>query len=591
MKCSIFTACVLFFVSAFGASVSTVHNSCRCIPGESCWPSAKVWQNLAKEMTGKLVMPISPVAACHKDVKSAACQAALRKIRNPFYLQSAPGNAESQGWMNAWHTQASTYAAEVANTKDIVAAVNFARKHNLRLVIKGAGHDYLGRSSAPNSLMIWTHNMRQTSFNKNFVAQGCHTKGLPAVKVGAGTRWIEAYTQATTKHDMYVQGGGCTTVGAAGGFPQGGGFGSYSKEFGTGAGGILQATVVTANGKILVANQCQNQNLFWAIRGGGGSTFGVVSSLTLLAHPLPKHFGVLRGTITAKDSAAYHALVRHFLNFYIHRLNNPSWGEQFAFLPNNTIKIFMMSQGLTDQQSLKVWQPLVKWIHSSHRSYTIGLNYIDIPPNKMWNYDFWHKHYPNLVVKNTGPNSRPGEYWWAPNSGEVFAYWYTYQSWWLPKSLFNEKRLSHTADVIYKASRLAPVSFHINKGLAGASKMALRLSKETSTNPSVYNAAALVIMSAGTSNVLGHRNTAEAQADIARINKAMHMIESLAPNAGAYANEANYFQKNWQSAFWGSNYSKLLKLKNKYDPKGLFYCHHCVGSEYWTKRGMCRVGK
>ncbi|NDU12978.1 hypothetical protein FWH90_07840, partial [Francisella tularensis subsp. holarctica] len=54
-----------------------------------------------------------------------------------------------------------------------------------------------------------------------------------------------------------------------------------------------------------------------------------------------------------------------------------------------------------------------------------------------------------------------------------------------------------------------------------------------------------------------------------------------APDAGTYANEADYFQKNWQQVFWGSNYSKLLKIKNKYDPNGLFYCHHCVGSEYW----------
>ncbi|MDE4982285.1 BBE domain-containing protein, partial [Francisella tularensis subsp. holarctica] len=46
-------------------------------------------------------------------------------------------------------------------------------------------------------------------------------------------------------------------------------------------------------------------------------------------------------------------------------------------------------------------------------------------------------------------------------------------------------------------------------------------------------------------------------------------------------NEADYFQKNWQQVFGGSNYSKLLNIKNKYDPNGLFYCHHCVGIEYW----------
>ena len=47
-------------------------------------------------------------------------------------------------------------------------------------------------------------------------------------------------------------------------------------------------------------------------------------------------------------------------------------------------------------------------------------------------------------------------------------------------------------------------------------------------------------------------------------------------------------KKNWQQVFWGDNYNRLLKIKNKYDPNGLFYCHHCVGSEYWQEGGMCR---
>ncbi|NEU35101.1 FAD-binding protein, partial [bacterium LRH843] len=87
--------------------------------------------------------------------------------------------------------------------------------------------------------------------------QNCpKSKEYSAVTVGAGTRWLEAYNTVTNKHHEYVQGGGCTTVGAAGGFTQGGGFGSWSKEFGTGAAGIVQAEIVIANGKVLIANEC-----------------------------------------------------------------------------------------------------------------------------------------------------------------------------------------------------------------------------------------------------------------------------------------------------------------------------------------------
>ncbi len=127
--------------------------------------------------------------------------------------------------MNAWRNQASIYAVEAANAEDVAAAVNFAREHQLRVVIKGTGHDYLGRSNAANSLLIWTHNMRSVTYEEKFKPTGCEdAKAVPAISVGAGTRWLEAYDVATNQHNRYVQGGGCTTVGAAGGFPQGGGF-------------------------------------------------------------------------------------------------------------------------------------------------------------------------------------------------------------------------------------------------------------------------------------------------------------------------------------------------------------------------------
>ncbi len=68
----------------------------------------------------------------------------------------------------------------------------------------------------------------------------------------------------------------------------------------------------------------------------------------------------------------------------------------------------------------------------------------------------------------------------------------------------------------------------------------------------------------------------------------MKLISTLTPHAGAYVNEADYFQKNWQEDFWGPHYQRLREIKKKYDPYGLFYCHHCIGSEQWDSSGMCR---
>ena len=80
------------------------------------------------------------------------------------------------------------------------------------------------------------------------------------------------------------------TVGVAG-LVQSGGFGSFSKRFGLAAAGLLEAEVVTADGKVLIANACTNPELFWGLKGGGGSSLGIVTRLTLKTHELPQWFG------------------------------------------------------------------------------------------------------------------------------------------------------------------------------------------------------------------------------------------------------------------------------------------------------------
>ena len=139
--------------------------------------------------------------------------------------------------------------------RDIAAAVNFAREHNLRLVVKGGGHSYQGTSNAPDSLLIWTRHMNDVTMQPAFVPQGCAATQTPqaAVTVGAGAIWMQAYDAVTTKAGQYVQGGGCTTVGVAG-LIQSGGFGSFSKHYGLAAAGLLEAEVVTADGNIRIAN-------------------------------------------------------------------------------------------------------------------------------------------------------------------------------------------------------------------------------------------------------------------------------------------------------------------------------------------------
>src|SRR5664279_1920591 len=146
--------------------------------------------------------------------------------------------------------------------------------------------------------------------------------------------WLHAYDMVTTKGGRYVQGGGCTTVGVAG-LIQGGGFGSFSKHYGLAAAALLEAEVVTADGYVRIANACNNPDLFWALKGGGGGSFGVVTKLTLRTRELPSNFGIVLGNIKASSDESFKALIAKIINLYKDQLFNPNWGEQIRFKTDN----------------------------------------------------------------------------------------------------------------------------------------------------------------------------------------------------------------------------------------------------------------
>src|SRR5262249_10102912 len=196
--------------------------------------------------------------------------------------------------------------------------------------------------------------------------QGCEgtLQAQPAVTMGAGTIGIQAYDAVTTKGGKYVQGGGCLTVGLAG-LIQGGGFGSYSKHYGTAAGSLLEAEVVTADGQIRIANAGTNPDLFWALKGGGGGTFGVVSKMTLRTHDLPEFFGIANFTVKASSDDAYRSLIRQFVGFYHDNLFNDHWGEQVHVRPENTLEVRMTFHGLDGDQAKEVWEPFLTWVKTN----------------------------------------------------------------------------------------------------------------------------------------------------------------------------------------------------------------------------------
>ena len=98
------------------------------------------------------------------------------------------------------------------------------------------------------------------------------------------------------------------TVGVAG-LVLGGGFGSFSKAYGTGGSHLIEAEIVTADGEVKIANACSNPDLYWALKGGGGG-FGVVTRVTLRTHALPEYFGGVFVTVRAASDDAHRRLIQ-----------------------------------------------------------------------------------------------------------------------------------------------------------------------------------------------------------------------------------------------------------------------------------------
>jgi FAD/FMN-containing dehydrogenase len=564
----------------------------RLRPSDPAWPDSASWDKLRAGVGGNLIKVQPLLAACAADQKGAACTDTLANVRNPFYLGDQPAGTQMSGWLDAWTPAASAYAVAARNTAHVAAAVNFARENNLRLVVKGGGHSYQGTSNAPDSLLVWTRAMNAVNVHDAFTPTGSPSTqtATPAVTLEAGAMWIDAYDAVTTKAGRYVQGGGCTTVGVAG-LVQSGGFGSMSKAFGTAAAGLLEAEIVTADGVVRTLNPFMDPDLYWALKGGGGGSWGVVTKLTLRTHELPELFNFAGATIKADSDAAFRQLIARFVGFYHDNLFNPHWGESVKIKPDNTLEISMVGQGLRQRQAEEVWQPFFDWAErsSAHRlsdSFAGGVS-----ARTWWDVAARKKRGNDSMVSDPRPGAPAFHAWWSGDGEQASAFLHGYESLWLPASLLQESRQPQLVDALISASRRWEVQLHFNKGLAGAPAAAIAAARDTATNPLVLDAFALaLIANGGPPPAAGPAfDAALAHRDARAVDAAAAELRKIAPGAGSYVSESNYFNESWRQAFWGTNYPKLQAVKAKYDPDGLFFVHHGVGSDPWSADGFTRL--
>jgi FAD/FMN-containing dehydrogenase len=574
------------------ASEAGAASRSRVRPGDSDWPSPADWFRLDRAVEGRLVPLHSPFTG-RGAASDAERDEALAGLRNPFFIGDQPALTQTSGWVDAWTSRPSAFAVAAKGVGDVVAAVNFAREHRLRLVVKGGGHSYQGTSDAPDSLLVWTRHMKQVELHEAFVPAGGHGRiaAQPAVTLGAGAMWIDAYDAVTTRGGRYVQGGGCTTVGVAG-LVQSGGFGSFSKQYGTAAAGLLEAEVVTADGQVRTCNAIRHPDLFWALKGGGGGSLGVVTRVTLRTRELPETFGGVFGAIRASTDDDWRALVDEVLRFYRHALFNPHWGEQVSFHGDRRIEISMVFQGLDAEAARRVWEPLVAWVRARPGcAFERELKVMEVPARHFWDAAYFRQHAPGLMVGDDRPGADSAHAAWAGDLEQAAWFIHGYRSAWMPAGLLEDDRRASLVDAILACTRHWSVGFHFNKGLAGAPAAALADALDTAMNPRVLDAFALAIVAGGGAPAFPGmpgvpRDPGPARRDAAAIVRAMDELRRVAPGAGSYVSESDYFEADWQDAFWGTNHARLAAVKREVDPDGLFFVRHGVGSEAWSEDGF-----
>jgi FAD/FMN-containing dehydrogenase len=165
--------------------------------------------------------------------------------------------------------------ARPLDSSDVHVAVRWGVANDVPLRARSGGHSYAGYSTRSGGMVLDLRNLRG-------IRVGAHGR---TATVGAGSQLIDVYA-ALAAHGLTIPAGSCPSVGIAG-HALGGGMGLAARRWGLTTDNLLEAQIVTADGRIRTVNEHSDRDLFWALRGGGGGNFGVVTSFKFRVHPVP----------------------------------------------------------------------------------------------------------------------------------------------------------------------------------------------------------------------------------------------------------------------------------------------------------------
>ncbi|KAK4085134.1 CAZyme family AA7 [Trichoderma aggressivum f. europaeum] len=540
---------------------------CRYLPSDPQWPNAAAWKSLNSTVGGRLVATVPIGTPCHdpKYNKNVCAQLQTNwelpqthyttssSVMQPFFANQScdPFTPESKPCVLGNYI---SYAVNVSCDADVQAALAFATKYNIRVVVRNTGHDFFGRSTGAGALGIWTHNLKSISIS---TYKSTNYSG-PSMKVGAGVQGFEMLQAAHSKGFVAVS-GECPTVGVAGGYTQGGGHSALSTSFGLGADQTLEFEVVTAAGQILTASPSKNSDLYWAL-SGGGSGYGVVTSMTVKLHPDATIGGAkitIAAATTTQDNfnkfvAGFHAMLPAMIDK----------GAMVIYLLTNTV--FVLEPVTVYNSTADYVQNVVLADFNALLS-ELGITPIATQYTELSYYD----HYNTYM----GP---------LPN-GNLDVGDFNYGSRLIPRSvLLNNNNALQAVLQNLTAHGVIMVGSSANYAKpAGVNNAVFPVWRTTTVHLQIgtpWN------NTAPWSQMLADQKTIT--------NEYVPQLTAVTPGSGAYMNEGDFQQPNFQQTFFGSNYNTLLSIKKKYDPNSLFYGLRLVGSEAWTVDNngrMCRA--
>ncbi|KAF1978636.1 FAD-binding domain-containing protein [Bimuria novae-zelandiae CBS 107.79] len=219
---------------AFGKLPGGVNAHCKTFPGDSNWPSVDRWNVLNASLEGALLRVVPPAAACYSGIYEDATKCAL--VRQ--------GSRSTNFVKGVFHP--------------VYALINSFRN---------TGHDYLGRNTRGGALKVYVHRLKAFEYLPSTKIGNYQGK---AARVGAALEQYELFPHME-ENNITMLAPGSSTVGAYGGYMQGGGFSYITSKFGLMADQVLALEVVTADGRFVHADPENNKDLFWTVRGGGPS--------------------------------------------------------------------------------------------------------------------------------------------------------------------------------------------------------------------------------------------------------------------------------------------------------------------------------